>query len=294
MDDLISVIVPVYNVENYLRQCLDSIISQTYQNLEILLIDDASTDDSVAICQEYQSRDSRIRLIKKTENCGVSDSRNLGLKNMTGDFVTFVDSDDYLNHDMIDRLYQLAVTEQADIVMGDYYRFIEENSTFLIHNYEDFYETLSFEDYLDRVFTGATDNYITVWGKLFNSSLFVQDYQILFPTLNQANEEQQVTHLLFLNSKKTIYLSYAGYCWRKRPNSLTSSATSIQHIADDLDGFEKRYFDLLLLGHDLSKAIAFYKLRISGYKQTLEELGYCHHPVYHRIRKHLSLYTRGS
>lgn len=103
-----------------------------------------------------------------------------------------------------------------------------------------------------------------------------------------------MTHLLFLNSKKTIYLSYAGYCWRKRPNSLTSSATSIQHIADDLDGFEKRYFDLLLLGHDLSKAIAFYKLRISGYKQTLEELGYCHHPVYHRIRKHLSLYTRGS
>ncbi|HFI0238029.1 TPA: glycosyltransferase family 2 protein [Streptococcus suis] len=286
---LISVIVPIYNAENYLTQCLDSIIGQTYQNLEIILIDDASTDNSPTICQDYQARDSRIRLIRKAENQGVSDSRNLGLHNASGDFVTFVDSDDYLNLDMIERLYQLVVREGADIVMEDYYRLIEENSTFLIHNYQDYFESLSIQEYLERVFTGATDNYITVWGKLFKRSLFFQDYPILFPSSQQSNEEQQVTHLLFLKSKKTIYVSYAGYCWRKRANSLTSSTITMQHIADDLDGFEKRYFDLLLFGHDLSKAISFYELRIRGYKQTIEEEGYCHHPVYHRICKHLTI-----
>lgn len=286
---LISVIVPVYNVENYLRQCLDSIIRQTYQHLEIILIDDASTDTSTAICQEYVNKDKRIRMIRVPSNLGVSNSRNLGLENMTGEFVIFVDSDDYLNTDMIEQLYQLAITEQADIVLGDYYRFIEENGSFLIHNYEDFYETLSFEDYLDRVFTGATDNYITVWGKLFKSSLFQKDYPIRFPSLQHSNEEQQVTHLLFLKSEKTVYLSYAGYCWRKRLNSLTSSTINLKHVADDLDGFEKRYFDLLLTGYDLSKAIQFYKTRILNYKQTLEEQQLTNNPVYQRIIQHLTL-----
>ncbi|HFI0795947.1 TPA: glycosyltransferase family 2 protein [Streptococcus suis] len=286
---LISVIVPVYNVENYLRQCLDSIIRQTYQHLEIILIDDASTDTSTAICQEYVNKDKRIRMIRVPSNLGVSNSRNLGLENMTGEFVTFVDSDDYLNTDMIEQLYQLAITEQADIVLGDYYRFIEENGNFLIHNYEDFYETLSFEDYLDRVFTGATDNYITVWGKLFKSSLFQKDYPIRFPSLQHSNEEQQVTHLLFLKSEKTVYLSYAGYCWRKRLNSLTSSTINLKHVADDLDGFEKRYFDLLLAGYDLSKAVQFYKTRILNYKQTLEELQLTNNPIYQRIIQHLTL-----
>ncbi|WP_153048944.1 glycosyltransferase family 2 protein, partial [Streptococcus suis] len=91
--------------ENYLRQCLDSIIGQTYHNLEILLIDDASTDNSLTICHEYQARDKRIRLLKKTSNVGIADSRNLGLENMSGDFVTFVDSDDYLESNFIEDLY---------------------------------------------------------------------------------------------------------------------------------------------------------------------------------------------
>ncbi|HFI0119913.1 TPA: glycosyltransferase family 2 protein [Streptococcus suis] len=289
---LISVIIPVYNVEEYLRQCLDSITQQTYQNLEIILIDDASTDSSTAICQEYVNKDKRIRMIRVPSNIGVSNSRNLGLENMTGEFVTFVDSDDYLNTDMIERLYLLASSEKADIVLGDYYRFVEENGSFLIHNYQDFHENLSFEDYLNRVFTGATDNYITVWGKLFKSSLFHQDYPILFPSNQESNEEQQVTHLLFLKSKKTVYLSYAGYCWRKRPNSLTSSKINIKHVADDLDGFEKRYFELLLTGYDLSKALYFYKTRILNYKKNLEEHQLTNSPVYQRIIRHLSLLNK--
>ncbi|HEL1654545.1 TPA: glycosyltransferase family 2 protein [Streptococcus suis] len=94
MDDLISVIVPVYNVEKYLSQCLESIINQTYKNIEILLINDASTDNSKQICQHYAQLDSRIKLFNKPENRGVSDSRNWGIENCVGEYIIFIDSDD--------------------------------------------------------------------------------------------------------------------------------------------------------------------------------------------------------
>lgn len=92
---LISIIVPVYNAEKYLQKCLDSILEQTYQNLEIIIVNDGSTDNSGQICQEYEKKDSRIIYIEK-ENGGVSDTRNTGLDRMTGSYVTFVDSDDWV------------------------------------------------------------------------------------------------------------------------------------------------------------------------------------------------------
>ncbi|HFI0794571.1 TPA: glycosyltransferase family 2 protein [Streptococcus suis] len=103
-EELVSVIVPVYNVEKYLVQCIDSIINQTYQNLEIILVNDGSTDNSGKICDEYAKKDSRIKVIHK-ENGGLSDARNKGLDFMTGEYVTLVDSDDYLEHNCIENLY---------------------------------------------------------------------------------------------------------------------------------------------------------------------------------------------
>ncbi|HFU4000661.1 TPA: glycosyltransferase [Streptococcus suis] len=103
-EELISVIVPIYNVENYLHECLDSILNQTYQNLEIILVDDGSTDSSGKICDDYAAKDSRIKVIHK-ENGGTSDAKNKGLDAMTGQYVTFVDSDDYLGNHCINTLY---------------------------------------------------------------------------------------------------------------------------------------------------------------------------------------------
>ena len=94
MTEKVSVIVPVFNVEKYLRQCLDSILQQTYQNLEIIIINDGSTDGSDAICREYAGKDSRISYFAK-ENTGISDTRNVGIRQATGEYVTFVDSDDW-------------------------------------------------------------------------------------------------------------------------------------------------------------------------------------------------------
>lgn len=128
MGDLISVIVPIYNVEKYLTQCIESIINQTYKNLEIILVDDGSKDNSGKICDEYQKKDSRIKVIHK-ENGGTSSARNEGLEISTGKYIQFVDSDDYIDLDMIEFLYKILKEENADISMCSYYKLNKDKFT---------------------------------------------------------------------------------------------------------------------------------------------------------------------
>ena len=106
LQPLISVIVPCYNVEEYLPKCIESILNQTYRNLEILLVDDGSPDNCGRICDEYAAKDSRIRIIHK-KNGGLSDARNAALDVMTGEYVTFIDSDDYVSDDYVEYLYKI-------------------------------------------------------------------------------------------------------------------------------------------------------------------------------------------
>ncbi len=114
--DLISIIIPIYNVENYLEKCLDSVIKQTYDNIEIILIDDGSEDKSKQICDNYVKLDSRIKVIHKN-NEGVSKARNIGIDMSKGKFITFVDSDDYIDINYIEVLYELAIKNKSDIVI---------------------------------------------------------------------------------------------------------------------------------------------------------------------------------
>lgn len=120
--DKISIIVPVYNVENYLPKCLDSIINQTYKNLEIIVIDDGSTDSSSVICDDYVILDKRI-IVLHQENHGLSAARNLGIKIATGRFVGFVDSDDFINTEMFEKMFNRIIETCADVVMCNYVRF---------------------------------------------------------------------------------------------------------------------------------------------------------------------------
>ena len=112
--ELISIIVPIYNTDCYLRQCLDSIINQSYKNFEVLLINDGSVDDSVMICKEFAEKDSRICYFEK-ENGGVSSARNLGLKNVKGNYITFVDSDDWVEENYLEVLYNALKENEVDI-----------------------------------------------------------------------------------------------------------------------------------------------------------------------------------
>ena len=115
MKERISVIIPVYNVEKYVATCLDSLLSQTYQNFEIILIDDGSEDGSLHICREYEKQDSRIRVFHQ-ENQGVSSARNFALGRMTGEYVTFIDPDDYVKEDYLEVLFRDMVMHEADVV----------------------------------------------------------------------------------------------------------------------------------------------------------------------------------
>lgn len=115
MEDLISVIVPVYKVEKYINKCVDSIINQTYTNLEIILVDDGSPDNCGNICDEYAKKDNRIKVVHK-ENAGVSSARNIGLEKSSGKYITFIDADDYVEKNYCEELLNILKIENADCV----------------------------------------------------------------------------------------------------------------------------------------------------------------------------------
>ena len=119
MTDKISVIIPVYNAEKYISDCLESVVRQTYKNLEILLVDDGSKDGSAGICLEWCKKDARIRLLQK-ENGGVSSARNLGLQEASGEYVTFVDADDWIGERMLERLWACIESDKSELAMCEF------------------------------------------------------------------------------------------------------------------------------------------------------------------------------
>ena len=134
-NELISIIVPIYNVENYLRQCLDSIVSQTYQNFECLLINDGSSDNSADICREYIEKDSSFRYFEK-ENVGVSSARNLGIERSKGQYITFIDSDDWVDSEYLEVLYRALIEEKADIAITTYKQFNMDDNCYYVYSYQ--------------------------------------------------------------------------------------------------------------------------------------------------------------
>lgn len=175
MDELISIIVPIYNVENYLRQCLDSIIAQTYQNFECLLINDGSPDNSAEICREFVDKDARFRYFEK-ENGGLSSARNLGIEKSRGAYITFVDSDDWLDSDYLEVLYSKIVEYDTDFVIGSYKKFSMSDNCYYMHIWEqDYYEKIWTSQELITVLPNIENydsSYTVSWGKLFKRSLF--------------------------------------------------------------------------------------------------------------------------
>ena len=131
---LVSVIIPVYNVEKYLRQCLDSVLAQTYTKYEVLLIDDGSTDSSADICREYCKKDSRFKLYQK-QNGGASSARNLGLENASGDYLFFLDSDDWIDVDSINKMVHIALHENVDFVFSEAIAFDDKTGKTYLDKY---------------------------------------------------------------------------------------------------------------------------------------------------------------
>ncbi|MFR4697621.1 MAG: glycosyltransferase family 2 protein [Streptococcus salivarius] len=140
--EVVSIVIPIYNVEAYLKQCLETIVNQTYPNLEIILVNDGSPDNSEEICKEFFKRDSRIRYVRQV-NGGLSAARNTGIDLATGDYITFVDPDDWVTEDYVETLYTQLKKYEADVSIANYNLFNESTSKFLIKVTEnDYSETL--------------------------------------------------------------------------------------------------------------------------------------------------------
>lgn len=210
---LISVIVPVYKVEPYLRKCVDSILNQTYRNLEVILVDDGSPDKCGEICDEYAARDPRVKVIHKA-NGGLSDARNAGLDICKGRYIAFVDSDDWIEPEMYQRLYELLVRFNADMSVGGVADDIEENGrtyTSQKSNYgqEPFSE--SNVEAMKRFF----ENSWASWDKLYRRELFDN---IRFP-VGEINEDEAIVLHLLDRCKTVCYTSELFYHYMKRINS---------------------------------------------------------------------------
>ena len=166
----VSVIVPFYNAERYLKQCLDSLQKQTYSNFEVLLINDGSIDQSYQIAAEYVKIDERFSLITQS-NAGIATARNVGLQKMSGEYVTFVDGDDFVSQDYLTKMIKIAKTEQADLVISSYYRYSDDDK---MYSFYDSKRVLNNEEIsIEQFVKNFTDvSYSVVWGKLYHKKLF--------------------------------------------------------------------------------------------------------------------------
>lgn len=258
--ELISVIVPVYNAEKYLQKCLDSILEQTYKNLEIIIINDGSTDNSGQICQEYEKQDDRIVYIEK-ENSGVSDTRNAGMNRMTGPYVTFVDSDDWLEPNYVKFLYEKLIEHQADIVVGNYTSFNESNSVFYFHTSADYYEKVYDNKSVIPCLYDAKEllksALIVPWGKIYKKEIIAN---FRFP-IDRIGEDALFNLKALLDSKKVVYVNKSAYIYRVREGSL-SNTWSDKWIRDAIYIIEERLSLLASLGYPLSEHRRAYKMSL--------------------------------
>ena len=221
---LISIIVPIYNVENYLRMCLDSIEHQTYSNIEVLLINDGSPDSSGEICQEYVARDSRFYYFEK-ENGGLSDARNYGVARAKGKFLTFIDSDDWVEATYIEDMYQAALKNDSEIVISNYAQFDVKENHYLIHVWDDYYEeTYEGEELINKLplLEPRDYSFVTSWGILFSRSLFDN---IRFPK-GKLTEDSRTNYKLFAKSSRSTYIHKSLYIYRiDREGSIVNTVT---------------------------------------------------------------------
>lgn len=220
MDKLISVIVPVYNVERYLDKCVNSIVDQTYKNLEIILVDDGSPDNCPQMCDEWAKKDSRINVIHK-QNAGVSAARNDGVRAAKGNFISFVDADDIIQPGMITTLVTYLENNCLDIVSTSYQKFDDINQTQEYPIGENKIFTKK-EALLRAIDHWKYHMFSTVWGKVFRSDIAKA---INFDRSLIHSEDSKFMFDCILNSDRIGYIDTKNYCYYQNPSGAVSNAS---------------------------------------------------------------------
>ena len=256
MSKLVSIIVPVYKVEQYLKRCMDSVLNQTYKNIEIILVDDGSPDNCPALCDEYAKIDSRVRVIHK-ENGGLSSARNVALDSVKGDYIFFVDSDDWLALDTLEVLNEY-LEKDYDMISFQRTYLTEEK---VVEKGEKNPKDMDVSQYIDASFLGRYDFFVTT--KIFKTEVF---NNVRF--LEGRNyEDLEIMHRLFLNMKKVVGLDYfLYYYWKGNEGAITNTIT-MKNIKDHYLSANEIYQAcrkyLEDRGKDSSNIVAWYKVEMT-------------------------------
>lgn len=228
----ISVVIPVFKVEKYLERCLESIKTQTYPNLQIILVDDGSPDLCSVLCDEWIAKDIRISVIHK-HNGGLSDARNYGMELATGEHISFIDSDDYISNDYFEEMLNTLVAENSDIVECSVVKFYENDR---FEEYQDDIKVSSFS--ADEGLSGLIAEepfHQHVWNKLYRRDL-IKD--IIFP-VGKLNEDEFWTYQVFGNAKKVTKINRTMYYYFQRSTSIMGESFSLNRL-DALEGKKNR------------------------------------------------------
>lgn len=275
----ISVIVPVYNVEKYLRKCLDSIIYQNLREIEIIIVNDCSPDNSLKIIQEYTKKDERIILVNKEKNEGIASTRNSGLEIARGEYILYIDSDDWIEQNYFKDMYELAIKNNADVVISDFY--VDYGGTKLFYKIDQYGETGQEIDKRKAIETlGGGQSAYALWNKLIKREVYEKNKLRFFNGVYTG--EDLLTSILFYVSNKIVKLNKAYLHYVQNQGSITkkpkySMLLDVYYSLNELEKFflEKNYdYFLKKSKFDLINAYIF-KIKPNfedeAYKKVLEE-----------------------
>ena len=286
--DLISIIVPIYNVSPYLRLCLESIEKQTCSHFEVLLINDGSRDNSKDICLEFVERDNRFKYIEQ-QNAGLSAARNTGILNATGEFITFIDGDDFIESNYLEELYYTSLKNDSEIVVGSYKKFNEEDNNYYIHVFDYREEHYKHRELIENIaqIERRGIEFETSWGTLFHRRLFEN---VLFP-VGKNIEDTRTNYKLYMESCKTSYIHKDLYIYRIRKGSLINSITE-SLLTDVLEALLERIAVLSLSDVDITEEKEMLRIRLNTRSQQALDAGLENTEIYRRYKEILSFLNR--
>ena len=237
MDSKISIIVPVYDVEEYICRCIDSILNQTFTDFDLILVDDGSPDNCGRICDEYAAKDNRISVIHQ-ENGGRSKARNSGIdwavSNSNSDWIAFIDSDDWIHKQYLEILYKTAIDTNATISCCGFYRVLEYTADNAVKGYSLKIGTV--EKLLKKVHSYDVFNTSIIWGKIYKKRLFSD---LKFP-VGRYFEDEYIAYKLLFKAKKIAVIDEKLYYYYQNENGVMHSNLSVQKMKDQLDALEEQ------------------------------------------------------
>ncbi len=257
---LISIIVPVYNLERYIERTLDSIFSQTYENIEVVAVDDGSNDGSASILDNYAKKEERLKIIHK-ENGGVTEARLSGIRNASGDYIGFVDGDDTVEPDMFERLLNNIVKYDADISHCGYKQIKNDKIKYFYNTGKTVTQDneCGVRDLLKGEFVEPG-----LWNKLFGKRLFdcLSDSTVIFDTSIKNNEDLMMNYFLFKNSERSVYEDFCPYNYIVRENSASKGTVNIHKLADPVRATKIILDDSVRINKYTSPAAEIYAVKL--------------------------------